>query len=65
MPYLVTRTLSRRSNMDEHTKNFVEAIIHAYERGYEKSIEDQEITEEMILQDELDSINFLFEEDGE
>lgn len=50
--------------MKINIQEFIDAIIQAYERGYEKSIEDQEITEEMLLKEELDSIDFLFEEDG-
>lgn len=43
---------------------FVEAIIHAYEMGYEKSIEDAELFDE-VLEDGLDNIAFKFEKDGE
>lgn len=46
-------------------KDLVEAIIYAYELGYEKSIEDAEIFEEVKLENDLDNISFKFDKDGE
>lgn len=51
--------------MTDKTKEFVEAIIHAYERGYEKAIADEELAEEVLFQEELDNLNFLIERDDE